>query len=154
YSEFVDLEERNQFVFAFDEPQVGVAGESAGVDVTRMLEDGKYKNSTFTNTLGADLALGDWLVGARFNRTDTELGTSLPIPRSMGGRAMASYDLRDIEDPIVRLDRDLSSVSYTSTIGLYYLQGLDVRTDKIKLDAERDMNWFGRPATLQIGGQT
>src|SRR5690606_17189927 len=54
YSEFVDLEERNQFVVALP-GDVGATGYSAGGTVNRMLEDGKYDNSTFTNTLGMDM---------------------------------------------------------------------------------------------------
>ena len=153
YSEFVDSEERNQYVFAFTDPQPGVTGAGAPVGVSRMLEDGEYKNSTFTNTLGADLQLGAWLVEGRVSRTETEFSMDLPIPRSMGGSAVASYDLSDIEDPRLTLDRPLASISFPATIGLHYVQALDIDTDKFKLDGERAIQWFGRDATLKVGAQ-
>ncbi|MFA5495636.1 MAG: TonB-dependent receptor [Porticoccaceae bacterium] len=153
YSEFVDNEERNQYVFGFSDPTPGLTGEAAPVSVSRMLEAGEYKNSTLTNTLGADLQLGSWLVAARISRTETEFDMDLPIPRSMGGTANANYDLTDIEDPKVWLDTDLAAMVYPTTIGLHYVQALDVETDKFKLDAERDMVWFGRDAKLELGVQ-
>jgi TonB-dependent receptor len=153
YSEFVDEEERNQYVFAFATPQTGVTGNNAQVAVSRLLEDGEYENSTFTNTLGGDFLLGAWRMQARFNRTETEFNMDLPIPRSVAGRAFASYDLRKLEDPLLQLDRSLSSVTFPVTIGIHYVQALDVQTDKYKLDAQRDLEWFRRPAELELGAQ-
>lgn len=153
YSEFVDEEQRNQFVFDFKNPVSGLRADNREVTVSRMLEDGRYENSTFTNTLGADFLLGNWRVQARLNRTETELDMELPIPRSMGAQALASYEIANLEDPILRLDRPLSALNFASTIGLHYLQALDVQTDKYKLDAQRDIEWFGLPAVLELGGQ-
>lgn len=153
YSEFIDSEERNQFVFLFKQPQPGLTGTDREVEVRRSLEDGDYESSTFTNTLGADLQLGEWLVAGRLNRTSTENTIDLPIPQSRGGVARADYDLTDIENPKVFLDRDLASIAYTTTLGIHYVSAMDVDTDKFKLDAERDMSWFGQDMTLKIGAQ-
>lgn len=154
YTEFVDREERNQFVFGFADPQPGIAGAAREVDVSRMLEYGRYENSTLTSTLGGDLQLGQWLVEGRFNVTETEFDTYLPIIRSTSGSAVASYDLHDIEDPKLWLDRNLAGLDYAGgTIGLVYDQALEIDADKIKLDAEREFSWFDRNATVRIGAQ-
>lgn len=153
YSEFVDNEERNMYVFGFSEPQQGLTGGPDAVSVSRMLEDGQYENSTFTNTLGADLQVGDWLVEGRINHTETQFDMDLPIPRSMGGSANASYDLTDIEDPKLFLDTDLATLVYPTSIGIHYVQVLDVDTDKFKLDATRNFAWFGQDAELKLGAQ-
>lgn len=153
YSEFVDKEERNQFVFEFVEPTAGKEADNRPVAVSRMLEYGRYENSTFTNTLGADLQLGHWVVEGRYNMTETESEVYLPIPRSMGAVTMADYDMSDKENPKVFLAQDLEDLTYAATIGILYGQALDIDADKFKLDAERDFEWFDLGATLQIGLQ-
>ena len=74
YSEFIDREERNQFDFDFVNPAdtdipapiaLGTEAYSNLVLVSRLLEDGLYENSTFTNTLGYDGVL------ARLGRRST-----------------------------------------------------------------------------------
>lgn len=153
YSEFVDKEERNQFVFEFVAPVAGTAASNQATAVSRMLEYGRYENSTFTNTLGADLQLGHWVVEGRINVTETESEVYLPIPRSMGAVTTADYDLSDKENPKVFLAQDLEDLTYAATIGILYGQALDIDADKFKLDAERDFEWFDLGATLQIGLQ-
>lgn len=153
FSEFVDKEQRNQHVFAFTNPQPGLAVSNAPARVSRLLEYGEYENSTFTNTLGSELDLGDWEVAASASRIETEFGMDLPIPRSVNGAATVSYDVSDIEDPLLVLPTPLSAINYPVTIGLHYVQALDVETDKFKLDGERDFAWFGQDATLKIGAQ-
>jgi TonB-dependent receptor len=153
YSEFVDLEQRNQYVFAFATPQQGLTGSGANVAVTRALEFGEYKNSTFTNTLGAEFDLDTWQAQVRFNRTDTEFLMDLPIPQSIRGSAVARYDLTNIEDPILSLDRAPADAAFLTTIGIHYVQALDVTTDKFKLDLQHDFNWLDQPAVLEVGGQ-
>lgn len=153
YSEFVDEEQRNQFVFGFNDPEAGLANSNKAVSVSRLLEYGEYENSTFSNTLGGDFQLGDWLLEARLNVTETEFSMNLPIPRSVGGSAIASYDVSNRENPQVLLDRDLSAVDYAATIGIHYGQQLDIDANKFKLDASHEMNWLGRDATLKLGMQ-
>ena len=153
YSEFIDKEQRNQFVFAFNTPATGVSGSNQDVSVQRLLEYGQYENSTESNTLGADFQLGEWLLETRVNGTDTEFKMNLPIPRSVGGSAVASYDLSDIEDPKLYLDRDLATINYASTIGIHYGQLLEINGLKIKADAERELSWLGKNMVLRTGVQ-
>lgn len=153
YSEFVDDEQRNQYVFTFTDPQPGLVRSDAGLSVSRLLEYGEYKNSTRTNTLGSDFYVGTWDFEARFNKTNTKTKLDLPIPRSVSGAAQADLDIRDVEDPLLTLDRSLADIAYPATIGIYYVQDLDVDNDKFKLDAKREIEWFGQHAVLQIGTQ-
>ena len=153
YSEFIDKEQRNQFVFAVNSPEAGTRVSNKDVSVSRLLEYGQYENSTFSNTLGADFQFQDWRIETRANATDTEFTMNLPIPRSVGGTAIASYDLSDIEDPKLYIDRDLASVNYAATIGIHYGQELNIDGLKLKADAERDFTWFSKPAVLRIGVQ-
>ncbi|CAA0080309.1 Vitamin B12 transporter BtuB [Zhongshania aliphaticivorans] len=153
YSEFIDSEQRNQFVFAVNSPEAGTQASNKDVTVTRALEDGEYQNSTFSNTLGADFQVGEWRVEARANSTETEFSMNLPIPQSVGGAAVASYDLSDIEDPKLYLDRDLATVNYAATIGIHYGQELNIDGLKLKVDAERDFEWFSKSAVLRMGLQ-
>lgn len=154
YSEFVDKEERNQFVFAFNEPVAGITADNRAASVNRLLEDGEYENSTLSNTLGIDLQLGQWQVETRLNLTETEFRMDLPIPYSVAGSATASYDMSDIEDPKVYLTEDLSTLSYAQTLGLHYGQALDIDANKFKIDAKREFEWFGLGADLKIGLQS
>lgn len=153
YSEFVDKEQRNQFVFAVNTPQAGVGAHNQAVTVSRLLEYGRYENSTLSNTLGADLQLGQWLLEGRINLTNTEFSMNLPIPRSVGGSTTASYDLSDIEDPKLYLNQALSTLHYAATIGIHYGQQLDIDASKFKLDGERQLHLFKHAATLKTGLQ-
>ncbi|WP_295798154.1 TonB-dependent receptor [uncultured Microbulbifer sp.] len=158
YNEFQDFEERNQYILEFPTAEVGTVGAPQFALANRMLEDGLYENSTFTNTLGADLALGDWFVEARLNLTETENNTFLPIAMSRAGQVAASYDLSDLEDPMVSVSTldtgeaaDLSQIDYYMTLG--YLVGSELAIDasKFKLDGERDIVVMDLPATLKVG---
>jgi len=159
YSEFLDLEERNQFVVGLP-GTVGATGYSPGGTVNRMLEDGEYGNSTFTNTLGMDMQLGRWFVEGRYNQTETERSQFLPITYDIG-LAAASYDVTDIEDPRVTLhalgtrDNILpGQVAYnTMNMGMIVADELDNDADKFKLDAEREMELFGTSAVVKLGVQ-
>lgn len=151
YSEFVDEEQRNQFVFAFDSPQPGVANSGQAVTINRLLEDGRYDNSTETHTLGADFQAGRWLLEARVQAVETSFETFLPIPYSAGATAVAGYDLGDREDPIINLDRSLDSLTYATDLGMVYSQEMLIDALKVKFDAERDIRWLNHDATLKIG---
>lgn len=152
YSEFVDNEERNQFVFDLAGTE-GVTGSNIPVSVSRMLEYGQYKNSTQVTTLGTELALGAWAANASYSDIATEFMMDLPIPRSMMASTTASYNLSNIEDPILTLAENPSSLDYPVTIGLHYIQALDVDADKLKFSAKRDVQWFGQEATFETGMQ-
>ncbi|MEO1080093.1 MAG: TonB-dependent receptor [Pseudomonadota bacterium] len=151
YSEFIDEEERNQWDFDMANPQPGVALNNVPMVVSRLLEDGVYENSTFTNTLGADFALGEWRVEARLNYTETEFFLRLPLPQSVGGTATGSFDLSDQEDPLLFLDQPLNSIEYAATLGLDFASELNIDAMKYKLDVARDMELFGRDSTVEMG---
>ena len=170
YSEFIDREERNQFVFDFAGGHAAVYGEGAPapeagyepiVLVSRLLENGEYTNSTFTNTLGYDFGVKDWDIEARLSYTQTENITELPIPYSAGGTAAAAYDISDIENPQVTLFNplsmdplaDINSINYAASFIYNIYSELNTDAYKGKLDASRDMTLFGQDATVKIGGQ-
>lgn len=167
YSEFIDNEARNQFVFDFAggaealgaAVSPGPTGYQPVVLVNRLLEAGTYENSTWTSTLGADAQFGDWSVEGRLNYTETSNETFLPIPYSLAGTVAASYDVTDVEAPIVNVfnvgtqtPRSLDGLAYAMTLGLIINSNLDNEAIKAKLDAERALTLFGRATTLKVGG--
>ncbi len=159
YSEFIDTEERNQFVFALP-GTVGVTGYSAAGAVSRLLEDGQYDNSTLTNTVGMDVQAGAWFVEGRYNQTETERNQFLPIAYDIG-LAAASYDVSDLEDPLLSLyargtRNPILPGQITFNIrnlGLVVADVLDNDASKIKLDAERELTLLGRDAVVKLGLQ-
>ncbi len=166
YSEFIDDEERNQYVIEFRsganairQPQIlGTDGYQSLVLTRRLLQDGEYSNSALTNTLGADLTLADWFVEARFNHTTTENNSFLPIPLSAGGQAAASFDIRDLENPIVnifspftRTPMDINAINYAANLAIVVDSSLDIDANKLKLDAERNIQLMGRNSVLRLG---
>lgn len=167
YTEFIDKEERNQYVIdlaggaaAIGSSVSGEAGYQPLVFVNRLLESGQYDNSTWTSTLGADFNAGEWYFEARANYTETEDNTLLPIPYSLYGQAAASYDVSNVEDPEVYLyspftmtEMDINQVSYAASIGLLVSSELANEAYKFKLDAERDLSLFGRDRVVKLGGQ-
>lgn len=171
FSEFIDLEQRNQFEFDFadeDNPGFGLAGtpleSNAGyqpvVVVTRLLEDGKYRNFTRLHTIGADFTLADWRVEGRLNYTETGNSTFLPIPFSTGATVAARYDVTDVEDPILEVfgtgtttPTDVNTLSYPATFGLVFNNALDTEAWKLQLSAERDLAFLTDDATVKVGLQ-
>ncbi len=156
YSEFVDHEERNQYVFTLNAANGGargITGENVATSVERLLQYGEYSNSTNTSTLGADFALGDWELESRLTYTETTFDMDLPMARSVSGRTTASYDYSDIQDPLLYLNTPLPDIAYYMTLGIHYVQNLDVDSTKFKLDADRDFTWFDQSAKLELGMQ-
>lgn len=163
YSEFVDKEERNQLVFSFLAPQAGLQADNAPLSVNRLLEDGIYDNSTFTNTLGADFRLAGFDIKTAYNYTETEYLVDLPILYQAAGFAgvsangpvpwLGSYDLRDETDPLLYLNGDPSDSVFLSTFGLGVYNPLDQTVDKYKLDLTRGVGLLGDNSTLALGLQ-
>lgn len=159
YSEFVDTETRNQFVFATG-GTVGNTGYLPGTAVTRLLQFGRYDNSTDTTTAGIDFRTGEWAWEARYNVTQTEFNLFLPITRDIGLAAL-EYDVNDIENPIVRLFQlgtrnpiTPGQVPYTrANLGIFYDGPLAADADKLKLDVDRELTLAGLPALLEMGIQ-
>lgn len=153
YSEFVDDEQRNQFVFEITDPQPGTQRENVPVAVSRWLEEGRYKNSTHTSTLGADVAVNGWRLESRLNYTETDFDVRLPIPFSLGTGTLASFDVRDSTDPLLTLAQPLASLEYPVTLGIDFGSKLEIEASKLKLDARRDMTLAGRDTELGLGLQ-
>ena len=203
YSEFIDREERNQYDFDFFSavrdangdvivaatvPGIGdlaaatpapvTLGTSAyvsDISVSRLLEDGVYENSTFTNTLGLDTELQGWNVEARINYTETKNDTDLPIPLStciaglFAGASCAlnsnniggTVDVTDIENPILDLTLanqpgtsvDVNLLDYPTTFGLLFVSELDSEAYKFKLDLDKDVELGGKPTNIKLGAQ-
>ncbi|MEM0911781.1 MAG: TonB-dependent receptor, partial [Pseudomonadota bacterium] len=162
YSEFIDREERNQFDFDLTEPVV--LNGSAYVPVivvTRLLEDGKYNNSTTTSTLGYDGAFDKWEVSSRINYTETENETFLPIPFSAGAVVGGSVDVADIENPQLTLTQaglpdtsvDVNVLEFPANFGLIFAGDLDTEATKFKLDLSTDITVAGQDSTLKFGTQ-
>ncbi|WP_221793150.1 TonB-dependent receptor [Oceanobacter mangrovi] len=152
YSEFVDYEQRNQFVFDMGE-SVGTAADNVTIGVSRMLEDGTYKTSTRSHTIGADLLAGGWTLTPSFTLTKTRQDMFLPIISSGGGSTTGSYDLSDIEDPNLQLDDNLSDIAYAYSYGMPYAMQMHIDEHKFKLDSSKDITLLNQPATLALGAQ-
>src|SRR5690606_10241329 len=72
---------------------------------------------------------------------------------SAGAVTEADYDLSDIEDPVLNLADNLSSLGYAASYGLPYAQQLKTEETKYKLDASRDITLMGQPSLLSLGAQ-
>ena len=168
FSEFIDREERNQFDFDIADgaassgaPYTATSGYQPVVIVTRLLEDGLYTNSTWTNTLGADIESGDWSFGGSVSYIETKNDTLLPIPFSAGGTAAASYDVSDILNPQLFLFEtgtmnpiSADDIAFPATFGLIFANALDTENYKFKLDFQRaNLGLFGADTTIKFGGQ-
>lgn len=167
YSEFIDEEERNQFDFDIADgagisgvPVTPTSGYAPVVLVTRLLEDGIYENSTFTNTAGADFAFNDWDLELRVNYTETEDTTNLPIPFSAGAAIAGSYDISDVENPVftpfevgTMTPTDINTLTYPANFGLIFAGELNNDVWKFKADASRNMNLFGEESRFKMGLQ-
>ncbi|KGE04686.1 TonB-dependent receptor [Pseudohaliea rubra] len=153
YSEFIDEEDLTQYVFASAQPQAGVQANGVPMATSRFVRFGDYKNSTFTNTLGADFSAGGWDLEARLNYTETEFSQRIPIALSVGAGNVGSYDLRDREDPLLDLAVPLAESAFAADIGLDLGNRMDIEATKFKLDASRDLELFGRDSTVAVGMQ-
>ena len=153
YTEFLDREDLTQYVFESLAPQPGIEVSDAPLLASRFIRYGDYENSIFTNTLGADLLLGGWDVEARLNFTETEYFFRIPIALSAGGVTAGSYDLGNINDPILTLAGPLDSISYGADLGIDLGTRTDIEAVLGKFDASRDMDLFGRDSTVKFGAQ-
>ncbi|NQV66455.1 MAG: TonB-dependent receptor [SAR86 cluster bacterium] len=159
YSEFVDLEERNHYQVNFATKPEGNTGSNLPVYIDQLLEYGRYDNSTQTATLGADLELSDWNVELRYNDTQTEFNTFLPILYNSGvnfatrapSLTQASYDISDVLNPQVTLAAPLASYTYAGLYAYKIDSPLDVDAKKLKVDMNRDLVFAGLPSKLSMG---
>jgi TonB-dependent receptor len=159
YSEFIDSEERNQFDFDFMEPVTGTQASNEPLLITRLLEDGLYENSTWTNTFGLEYSQGAWESEFRINYTETANDTFLPIPRSLGAFALGSYDLSDIENPSLTLTDpagaavDPNTIAYPVTIAILFGGAMDTEATQFKYDTGSRTTLFGTDTEIKFGGR-
>ncbi len=141
-TEFTDKEERNQWDFIIPDGSPAQSGTVPIQEVERLLQDGFYGNETDVNTIGADLALGDWDVTASYSRIDTLYDTHLPIPFfNFGLVGDVFYDLADAEEPILTFNENLGDVEYALPLFITALGELDTEADQIKVDVSRANRW-------------
>ena len=170
FSEFIDREERNQFEFDFDNGTSGVSfsdtpitpdsGYQPVVQVSRLLQDGLYSSSTFTNTIGLDTLVAGWDIEGRASHIKTENRAFLPIPFSAGATIAAQYDLTDVLTPqlsvfatATQTPVDINSLVYPANFSVRFYQILETENHKFKLDAARDTELFGLPTRFKTGLQ-
>jgi hypothetical protein len=164
YSEFTDEEERTQYIFEFLAPQPGLTAQGAPLSITRVLQDGTYENSTFTNTLGADFKVAGFDVKAAYNYTETEFNVELPLIFQTAGFAgfdpasgspipfFGDYDFGDETDPKLFVSSpfapgetaDIDSAVFLANFGIPFFNPLDQEVNKYKLDLGRDLGKDGR----------
>lgn len=157
YYGFADEEERNQLVFDFDPVPLESSGRMDGVSVTRLLEQGRYETSTFTNTVGVDMDLGGWFVTPRLNYTETENYLRLPLIQTVNFTPIsADYDISDINDPILTpyaigtsTPTDVNALSPSLNLLINIFTKLDTESTKGMIDAERTFDRFD--TTLKTG---
>lgn len=155
YYAFADEEERNQLVFDFAPVALNSSGRIDGVSVTRLLEQGRYETSTFTNTIGADLDLGAWRVTPRLNYTETENTLRLPLIQTINFTPIsANYDITDINDPLLvpftigtATPVDVNRLGPNLSLLINIMNELETDSTKGLIDAERE---FGN-TTLKLG---
>ena len=141
-TEFTDKEERNQWDFIIPDGSPAQSGTVPIQEVERLLQDGFYGNETDVNTIGADLAFGNWDVTASYSRIDTLYDTHLPIPFfNFGLVGDVFYDLADAEEPILTFDENLGDVEYALPLFITALGELDTEADQIKVDVSRANRW-------------
>lgn len=146
YYAFADEEERNQLVFDFAPVPLQSAGRLNNVSVTRLLEQGRYETSTWTNTLGADFELDGWRVTPRLNYTETENYLRLPLIQTINFVPIsADYDIRDIDNPVLipyapgtytPISPDTLSPNLSLLINI--MNELETDSTKGLIDVERD----------------
>jgi TonB-dependent receptor len=162
YSEFTDYEQRNQYVFNFAAAPIGPIIENSPVYINRLLEYGTYSNSTDTTTFGMDTQLNGWNIEARYNVTETEFITQLPIVYQSGldflnGYAadiyLADVDISNLEDPILTLSTQVDEIVYGATSSYAYKinSPMTNKADKYKLDVSKDFALLGKASTFSAG---
>ena len=161
YSEFTDYEQRNHYVFNFSDAPTGPTIENSPVYINRLLEYGTYSNSTDTTTFGIDTELNGWKIEARYNFTETEFVTQLPIIYQSGfdfinrkaDTYLADVDIYNIEDPIIQLSTPADEIVYGDTSSYAYKINAPMKNKahKYKLDISKDLTFLGTASTFSSG---
>ena len=166
-SEFSDHELRNQYALDIEggmeqfsqSAPTGKVNDVPLALVERWLQDGDYKSSTSTKTLGFEYNVKGWLLEGRISSTSTENYTHLPLLRGVGGTTGLSYDVTDLEDPKAELyqvnstiaPQALQDITYAANVVLNAKSEMDIDATQIKLDVTKGMNLLGLTSEVQFG---
>lgn len=150
-----------------------VFGTSFGARINARIDYRDTEEYAMTHTLGGVHVMRDWAISWRLNRTMTDDGRNTPVtaafqsPSSFLLRPTVEYDFRDGDVNTMRLyATDGTTAARTrgaqvtniedfqfpiQSIG--QIEGSD-RTiaDTLKLDLDHDMELFGRPSVVELGG--
>jgi TonB-dependent receptor len=124
YTEFLDDEQRNQYVFRLSTAANGTrtpaSGNLVGVPVTGTFNYGEYRTRNYINTIGGEIENDDGLrAKIDLNYTRTENTTYLPLVQaslSSANRPSISYDASDPRFPVLTLYSTVGS-GVTATRG-------------------------------------
>jgi len=179
YAEFVDHEQRNQYILLLDSALAGTqtadSGSLTGVPIRGMLEYGRYFNSTWTNTLGGSHSWqNDWNADWKINYTQTESSNNLPILMQMQTDPTTfyslDYDATNVDTPTISLyettfDAEtgapargsaLSAIDQTA-FGMDLLMPIEMgtTTDSYSYAADFEKEWGNgdNPSVLKFGFQ-
>ena len=166
-SEFNDHELRNQYALDIEggmeefsqSAPTGKVNDIPLALVERWLQDGDYKSSTSTKTLGFEYNVKGWLLEGRVSSTSTENYTHIPLLQGVGGSTSLSYDVTDLEDPKAELyqvnsttaPQALQEITYSANVVLNSKSEMDIDATQIKFDVTKDMSLFGLNSEVQFG---
>ena len=168
YYEFGDIETRNQFDFEFDELDgnidsvpLGSSGIVPAVQATALSQFGRYETSTFTNTLGIDLNLGEWVMEPRLTYSESTNYGWLPLVFWDATTPIDGfYDITNINDPAFIPYAPGTTTPINLFDDLEYSDGFlfnlliddtTIEQTLLQNDATREMTLFGRDTEVKIG---
>jgi TonB-dependent receptor len=145
-TKFTDEEERNHWYFYFPSGLPANSGISPTGDMRRLLQFGKYDNQTNVNTIGADLAFGEWDIEVKYSDIETVNDTWLPLVflNGKGGDpelTNVAYDFSDKTEPSLSFDENIGDIRYGTNLTIDAVGALDIDTDQFKFDASRSNKW-------------
>ncbi|WP_300381181.1 TonB-dependent receptor [Henriciella sp.] len=150
FYQFADEEERNQYVFDFAPVVLESSGRIDGIAVSRLLEQGRYETSTFTNTLGLDVETGGWRVTPRLNYTETENLARIPLLNVVDFTPIsADYDISNLDDPVLTpyalgttMPVDVNNLGENLGVFINVYSLLETESTKGIFDVEREFARF------------
>ncbi len=176
YTEFKDNEQRDHYVFQISSALSGTrslsGGNLVGVPYRGTFNDGYYANSNWVNTLGGDHRLDAWDLEWRFNYTETENSTDLPLILAQQGSALQrtslTYDRSNAQLPTIALATTVPGptpgtfargASRTALDQTVFPVNIAIPIDATvtseafvyKLDATREAMFGATPVTVRLG---
>ncbi|MEM6647092.1 MAG: TonB-dependent receptor [Bacteroidota bacterium] len=169
FVEFNDDEQRNQYVFDFEDAEGFMAngntperGSLLGIQSQQLLGPGAYRNSTWTSIAGGSSRFGGWAADYRASYTQTNAELDLPIfylIEAFPGLG-ARYDFTNPDQPNVDLTdlegNMLNGFSQDSPEAeLAFLVDSDEEAEAYsgQLDLSRSLSLLGTPSTLSVGAK-